>query len=273
VKRGDLARQALLVREVVKDTAAGTPAGRRMLARRRSRTPYAPYTNAASYPRRIFEYQAALIAAHRPLHGRLLEIGPGSNLGTAALFAANGFDKVVAIDIASWLVPSDALYAELEVTDALQRVSFVGDLTIEEADFPDGTFDAIVSHTAAEYFVDPERAVRNIVRMLAPGGVTVHHIRVLGHWSVHRPHAFLTFDERAWRRATTNRPGQPNRWRISDWLRAFAQAGAPAVEVHVPKRVSISSEERRRLAAPFRDKSLDDLSIYNARVVCVRRDT
>jgi SAM-dependent methyltransferase len=263
-------RSARLAREIVKDSVAALPAGRRLLELRRRRSPYAPHTHAPDYPRGVFGYQAELIAEHRPLSGRLLEIGPGANLGVSALFAANGFDEVVAIDIDRWLVPSDALYQELGVTAALDRVRYVSPLSIESADFPDGSFDAVVSHASAEYFVDPDAAVRNIARMLAPGGVSIHHIRVLGHWSVARPHDFLRVGERAWRLATSHRSGQPNRWRISDWLDAFTRSDAPPVEVDVRKRVPISAEERERLAPRFRAKTLDDLAIYNARVVCVR---
>jgi SAM-dependent methyltransferase len=255
--------------EVAKNVAAATRSGRwaRKLWHRGGLN---PATNAPDYARKVFAYQRAAIEAHRPIAGRLLEVGPGRNLGVASLFVQAGCHSAVAIDRERWLDPPDNYYEELGTARELERVEYRCPLPIEAAGYPDGYFDLVVSHVVAEYFADPDAAVRNIVRMLAPGGVSLHRMRLLGHWDAERPFRFLRYSDRTWRWATSHQPGQPNRWRLSDWIAAFSRHGAPAVAVEVTKRTEITDNERTRLTRAFRAKSLDDLSVYGAWVLTIK---
>jgi hypothetical protein len=42
------------------------------------------------------------------------------------------------------------------------------------------------------------------------------------------------------------------------------------VETEVPRRAPVSAATRERFAPEFRTKSLDDLSIYNARILSIK---
>jgi SAM-dependent methyltransferase len=262
-------RTVKLLTEIAKNTLVATPLGKRYLRKRRAERGYNASTNEPAYCRRVFDYQSKLISKYRPFSGTLLEIGPGRNLGVAALFVHAGCKSAVCIDIENWLDPTPTLYRDLGVEADLACIEYRSSIGIEDIDYPPDSFDIIVSHTTAEYFQDPEAAVRNITRLLAPGGVTVHHIRVQGHWNEEKPFDFLRHSEMAWRLATSHRPGQPNRWRISDWTSAFEHSGARVVEIDVPKRVQLTEHDRQGLASRFRTKPLDDLSIYNARIVAL----
>jgi SAM-dependent methyltransferase len=257
--------------EIAKNAVASLPMGRVAIeARSRRRGLRSIDTYDPEYARRIFAYQAAMISRHRSISGRVLEIGPGRSLGVAALFVKTGCSDAVAIDADHWLDATEKFYEQLDVADVLARVAYVCPMPLEDASFPEGHFDLIISHVVAEYFRDPDAAVHNIIRMLAPGGVSLHQIRLQGHWKSRHPSDFLRPSERAWRMATSHRHGQPNRWRLSDWAAAFERHGAPIVETQVPRRAPITAARRERLAPEFRTKSLDDLSIYNARILAIK---
>jgi SAM-dependent methyltransferase len=257
--------------EIAKNAVALLPIARPAIeARRRRRGLGAIGSNDPEYSRRVFAYQEALISKYRSISGKLLGIGPGRSLGVAALFVKAGCSAAVAVDVDPWLDATEKFYEQLDVVDVLDRVAYVCPMPLENAAFPDDYFDLIVSHVVAEYFRDPDTAVWNIVRMLAPGGVSLHQIRLQGHWTLRDPSGFLRPSERAWHMATSHRRGQPNRWRLSDWAAAFERHGAPIVETEVPRRAPISAATRERFAPEFRTKSLEDLSIYNARILSIK---
>jgi SAM-dependent methyltransferase len=272
LKQKDWPLAAKLGIEIAKNAVASMPIGSLAVEarRRRRRSRAADETSDPEYARRVFAHLAAMISRYRTISGRLLEIGPGPTLGVAALFVKAGCSEAVAIDVDPCVNATETFYEELAVTDTLDRVTYICPMALESASFPDGHFDLVVSNVVAEYFRDPEAGVENIVRMLAPGGISLHQIRLLGHWGSRDPSDFLRPSERAWRLATSHRRGQPNRWRLSDWVAAFERHGAPIVETNVPRRVPVTLASRERFAPEFRTKSLDDLGVYNARILAIK---
>lgn len=98
---------------------------------------------------------------------RVLEIGPGN--GTYTLGAARRvgpMGQVVAVDIEPRMVERVRSKAEAEGMRNVQaRLADVQDLP-----FPDGSFDAIYMITVMGEIPSPVRALRELGRVLAPGG-------------------------------------------------------------------------------------------------------
>ncbi|MDX1992108.1 MAG: class I SAM-dependent methyltransferase [bacterium] len=92
---------------------------------------------------------------------RVMDIGAGDGALLRA-FAASG-------------VPNENLYAvELEqgAVEALEKKGFRGVLgRAEELDFPDGSFDVVAMIQVIEHVADPKDVMRNLHRILSPGGV------------------------------------------------------------------------------------------------------
>jgi SAM-dependent methyltransferase len=95
-----------------------------------------------------------------PTVTRLLDIGCGS--GYAAAMAAARGATVTGIDITPELIA----IARERVPDGH---FVVGEM--DELPFEDGSFDAAVGFNAFQFAEDPERAVREAVRVLKPGGL------------------------------------------------------------------------------------------------------
>ena len=106
-----------------------------------------------------------------------------------------------------------------------------------------------------------------MVRMPAPGSASLHQIRPPGQWTSRDASDFLCPSKRAWRMPTSNRRGQPNRWRLSDWTAACERHRTAVVEAEVPTRAPVSAATRE-----FRPKSLEDLSAYNARILAIKAE-
>jgi SAM-dependent methyltransferase len=255
---------------VVKNFVIGTRAGKRILERRRRRRGYVPETNTPEYVNAVFAGHHERLKKHHPLRGRLLEIGPGSNLGVAALFVANGMDSAVCIDVERWLESHDPLYAELGVTAVMDRVAYRYPAAIESAPFADATFDVVVSTAAVEHFADPDAAISEIARLLKPGGITSHQIDLRDHRDFDHPLEFLRLSDRQWKRLTSHRPSEPNRWRASDLLAAFASHGLTVVEHVRDMNYSLTNDDIQRFDNRFSSKTRADLETLSLFVVATK---
>jgi SAM-dependent methyltransferase len=256
-----------LATEIAKNIIAAAPGGKLVVAAKRRRVQLVADSSTPEYVRRNFNDQIARISRYRPISGRMLDIGPGANLGLAALYLKAGCDKAYAIDIENWLRDdTSTLYGELGVSDFVGQVDYRYPVSIETADFPDDFFDVIVSAAMLHMVLDADRAVANICRMLKPGCFSVHALGMTDRWT-RDPLAFLRYSDLAWKIATSHRPGQPNRWRLSDWTDAFERHGAPLVEVHATQIVELTESDRASFAPRFREKTLPDLRVAAARIV------
>ena len=112
-------------------------------------------------------HEAAAEIGTLPAGSRVLDVPTGSGVALRGLRPGQGLD-VVAVDIsATMLERAVATAARLGVADQVTPVvADVGDLPYE-----DGRFDMVVSFTGLHCFPDPHRAITEMVRVLAPGGV------------------------------------------------------------------------------------------------------
>lgn len=131
----------------------------RLIARLESRAKDQVFT-------RLFDKYATLIDPGPS--GRVLEVGCGTGAMTRALVRRADFSgKAVGVDQSPHFVDAARRFAQDEGVTA--KVEFhVGDA--HGLDFPDGAFDAVFAHTLISHVTDPAAVLREMVRVLRPGG-------------------------------------------------------------------------------------------------------
>jgi ubiquinone/menaquinone biosynthesis C-methylase UbiE len=101
-----------------------------------------------------------------PAGARVLDVPTGSGVALRGLRPGQGVDLVAADISATMLGRAMASARRLGVADQVTpAVTDVGAMP-----FADGSFDLVVSFTGLHCFPDPHRAIREMVRVLAPGG-------------------------------------------------------------------------------------------------------
>jgi SAM-dependent methyltransferase len=153
---------------------------------------------------------------------RILEVGPGDNLGVALLMASAGAERVVCLDrfqTARSESRNNEVYrllaekAKGEFGDpgklidsrgelATSIIEWSRDVPIEDAArrFGPGSFDLIVSRAVLEHVFDLERAWQNMDTLLSPGGLMLHKVDFRNHglFVPLGPLGFLTVPEPLW---------------------------------------------------------------------------
>src|SRR5436190_1801980 len=180
---------------------------------------------------------------------RVLEIGPGANLGVALLFVAHGAREVVCVD----RFESDrddefnrrlyAAIAESLTGGARDRaqgclddrglitagpIQYRFGAPVEEMDrsFEPQSFDLIVSRAVLEHVYSPEQAWRSMDHVLKPGGRMLHKIDFRCHSFYEHLHPlhFLTVPDWLWNLVSAPDPTL-NRARLSRYTSLLAQYG------------------------------------------------
>lgn len=178
---------------------------------------------------------------------RILELGPGDNLGLALRFVAAGATQVVTLDKFElkrdpeleqeiYRVLLDRLPAEERASGEAavrfgERTTFdeerlhpVTGIGVEEAVsiLEPESFDLIVSVAVLEHVYDPDASFAAMDRLLKPGGALLHQVDFRDHKMFsgggHHPLTFLTVPRRTWRAMTYNWGG-PNR-KLIDYYEA-----------------------------------------------------
>lgn len=186
---------------------------------------------------------------------RVLELGPGSDLGIGMYLLAQGCQSYSACDVNDLMssAPSefyDAMLTELDVRklevgsvglrpelDAARRggkssLNYVvrDDFDLVEA-FGTGTIDLVLSQAAFEHFDDLEQTVRGLTQVCRPGTVIAAEIDLKTHSRWIRdvdPNNIYRYPQ--WLYSAFGFRGSPSRLRPSDYTNAFAQSGWTNIE-------------------------------------------
>jgi SAM-dependent methyltransferase len=211
-----------------------------------------------SYIDRVYAdylYQGGLTPAD--LHGwRILEIGPGDNLGVALRFLLDGVQDVTCVDkyharrdpahhLRIYRAMRERLgtQARARFDDAVRldndavcnprRLRYLCGVGAERADrvLAGEHFDLIVSRAVVEEISEPEAALRAMDRLLKPGGLMVHKIDLRDYAvfprDLYHPLTFLTVRDRLYRLMTSHTPAS-NRRRIGDYRQIMTRMGYDA---------------------------------------------
>ncbi|GAA0398544.1 hypothetical protein Acor_34210 [Acrocarpospora corrugata] len=205
---------------------------------------------------------------------RVLELGPGPDLGTGAVILSRGAASYTAADrfpLAGDASPRyyDALAERLGAPVDLDRIGY------HVTDFPGlpdlaGPYDVVVSSAALEHFDDVTATFARLAELAAPGATMTHHVDGMVHMRGIRPRDplnLLRYSDWTYRRMSF--PGVPNRLRAGDYLAAAERTGWRARIVQ--DRVATDSylaRVRPGLARPYRDRT--DLATLTFSVVCER---
>jgi hypothetical protein len=200
--------------------------------------------------------------------GRVLEIGPGDNIGVALRFIADGADHVTVVDKFVPLQESAfhrQLYAALREqlpADAARRLGDAVDLSagvqlnpervtyvnkgIEEVGglIPPASIHLVVSNAVLEEVFEIDRMFEALDRLMAPGGVQIHKIDLsdYGMFSKHgyHPLEFLTVRDGLYRYMVES-TGQPNR-RLVDYYRDKMRALGYSARIYASAVLGRSTE-------------------------------
>ena len=114
-----------------------------------------------TYARERFEYVAGPV---RP-YGRALEIGSGTGFFLLNLMQAGVAESGAVTDISPGMVTVALRNAAALGLDVDGRVA-----DAETVPYPDASFDLVVGHAVLHHLPDVERALREVLRVLKPGG-------------------------------------------------------------------------------------------------------
>lgn len=156
----------------------------------------------------------ALVDAVPVVGARILDVACGT--GHTALAVAPRAASVIGVDLTEEML---AQGRRLACERGLRNVSFVrGDA--ERLDYPDASFEVVVSRYSAHHFPHPERALREIARVLTPGG-TFLLVDVIAP-DVPVQDTLLNAIE------VLRDPSHVRDHRLAEWLAMFAAAGFTA---------------------------------------------
>lgn len=193
---------------------------------------------------------------------RILELGPGDNLGVALMFVAAGASQVVALDkffskrdnaqqlsiyraLRAGLSPEQA--ARFDQAVSLQgtepvfnddRLKYIYGVGAEEADrvLDLESFDFIISRGVILEIHDCDRAFVTMDKLLRPGGMMIHKLPCLD-WvfpqNGHHALEYLTISDRIYK-AMANDSGRSNR-RMIDYYRKTVAAFGYDAQFHITK--------------------------------------
>jgi hypothetical protein len=198
---------------------------------------------------------------------RILELGPGSDLGTGAAMVAQGAESYMGVDVNDLLVEPPDWFWEAFGAFERRRLGFALQTSPTLPDV-NGPFDLIVSNSTLDGIEDLETAFGRLAELSAPGCRMVHHVDAKIHtrWlRKYDPLNHLRYPDRL--RPLLDFPGSPNRLLAGDYLR-IAEAAGFRSKIVPEDRASPAYVKavRPTLAPSFRSR--DDLELLSFTLVC-----
>jgi SAM-dependent methyltransferase len=146
------------------------------LAPRTPRAPYSPFPNVAARNglQATIEVPALVRALALPTGGRVLEIGCGRGVALPVLERLLRPALLVGLDIDASLVAIAARATNGRTAGAVHADA-------GRIPFEDGSFDIVIDFGTCYHVADPLAVMREVARVLAPGGLFVHETPVSQH--------------------------------------------------------------------------------------------
>ncbi len=208
-----------------------------------------------TYDRRI----AQIYLEHVDVKGkRVLELGPGSDLGVGILLVQAGARSYVGVDrnplVGDLSVPVHAALGGLTQDvryEVVPDFQFAGKLG-------EGQVDVIVSNAAFEHFDDVPDVARQLAKVVTAGGKLSVHIDLKTHsrWIRDKDPANIYRYPR-WLYRLFHFPGQPNRLRPADYRQAFINAGWKNVRTSPVHRTNLVG----RVHGTFDPSDMDQMTV------------
>jgi len=155
----------------------------------------------------------------------VLEAGVGVTNGSCYELAALGARRVWAVEPYAALDAvrdSAQLRAAVRAGGSADPIASGVQRVTAPAAVMDASVDCILSNSVLEHVTDFETFVRDMARVLAPGGCMLHVVDYRDHFFRY-PYHFLQWSKATWDRWLN--PGDQPRWRIRDHCAAFERAG------------------------------------------------
>lgn len=234
-----------------------------------------------------------------PENVNVLEIGPGANLASGVYLILGGVKHYYAVDIyrdpefdnplpyQSISLIADLFMPELNKNPQDQVFTIKGDQAVLNpkkityiypylsSNFPmdSGLIDFLFSNSSFEHFVTPRETIQRIYDVLKKGGITAHSIDLRDHTDFAKPYEFLKYDSKTWTNqfSDENIHLYTNRWRASNYRKAFESAGFEILEFeqksggqlseHDKPGNPLTEKQRATFSNEFKDYTLDELAV------------
>jgi ubiquinone/menaquinone biosynthesis C-methylase UbiE len=210
-------------------------------------------------PKLVRQAYEALVTAS-PVHGRrILELGPGQTLDLLTTARNAGAAACAAVDVLPYVDPMRA--AEMEIDYRI----YDG----RRLPFDDASFDVVWAWDVLEHLRQPLEVLREVRRVLAPGGAMVCRVDLRDHYHLADEQHWLNclaYPLCVWNAMTWYRSAYVNRLRLSQWQGVFREAGFTRCDLHTStsEKLSVLREHKFYL----RHYSDEDVTTWQFTAVC-----
>ncbi|MFA6450985.1 MAG: methyltransferase domain-containing protein [bacterium] len=153
-------------------------------------------------------------------------------------------------------------------------LNFFYEVDSASAPFEDCSFDLITSLVTLEHVGDPDGdpmdTVREIARLLRPGGWSAHNIGLSDHRDIEKkPYDFLQLSDHEWKTFDCDHNQRANRWRASRWRNAFKEVGLEEIHVinNIEKWPPLSDELLDSFHPDFKCLGREDLEVLDVTLI------
>lgn len=200
------------------------------------------------------------LATAAPVHGkRILELGPGQTLDLLATARGVGAASVAAADILAYFTPIQTAERGIDY-----RIYDGARLP-----FDDASFDLVWAWDVLEHLRKPEQVLREVRRVLAPGGTLVCRVDLRDHYHLADERHWLnclSYPSWLWIAMTSNRSSYVNRLRVSQWRELFGRAGFPRCDLRPSTSETLSALREHKFY--LRHFSDEDITTWQFVAVC-----
>lgn len=253
-----------------------------------------------------FRYRQPFIKYLNKIPEQTLQIGPGGSLGCEVFMCMSGVKNAYTldafplltfdlenfmqsmqklVDAMKWLDGLNGFSASIQVPrfSTLEKgryqvgegmIQHIYPKTFEDTGFETASMDYLFSHATFEHVRDPLKCIREIKRVLKPGGLTAHCIDLRDHRYFDKPLTFLRESEDSWSKIIEDYcrydgSGFMNRWRAGDFKAGFEKEGFEILEYNSEMKASdeMLKSEMPYMDGKFREMPKEDLAVTTLSIV------